>query len=179
MALVFNVLLNPVTATRGRLLAGRLRTRLADNPGRRSLNTAAVVPTSALVGGLRGRSTASPAARFPTERVGVRPAALHLREQEMSLRDMAKRLVITAGKKKGRHPSPATVMRCCASTTNRLPWSRPRRRPVIGSRSSRCPFGAHLGQTRISRGVRAASSASTPAVVRDLARGDAGQRGVA
>lgn len=37
--------------------------------------------------------------------------ALHLREQEMSLRDMAKRLVITTGKKKGQHPSPATVMR--------------------------------------------------------------------
>ncbi|MEU6400722.1 recombinase family protein [Streptomyces cinnamoneus] len=37
--------------------------------------------------------------------------ALHLREQEMSLRDIAKRLVITSGKKKGQHPSPATVMR--------------------------------------------------------------------
>ncbi|MFJ2210924.1 recombinase family protein [Streptomyces sp. NPDC101062] len=37
--------------------------------------------------------------------------ALHLREQEMSLRGMAKRLVITTGKKKGQHPSPATVMR--------------------------------------------------------------------
>lgn len=37
--------------------------------------------------------------------------ALQLRKQEMSLRDMAKRLVITTGKKKGRHPSPATVMR--------------------------------------------------------------------
>ncbi|MFI9588433.1 recombinase family protein [Streptomyces sp. NPDC052236] len=37
--------------------------------------------------------------------------ALHLREQEMSLRDIAARLVITTGKKKGQHPSPATVMR--------------------------------------------------------------------
>ncbi|GII52041.1 hypothetical protein Pth03_04300 [Planotetraspora thailandica] len=37
--------------------------------------------------------------------------ALHLREQEMSLRDIAKRLVITKGAKKGRHPSPATVLR--------------------------------------------------------------------
>ncbi|MFB6881802.1 hypothetical protein ACFCY8_13300 [Streptomyces noursei] len=37
--------------------------------------------------------------------------ALHLREQEMSLRDIAKRLVITTGAKKGQHPSPATVMR--------------------------------------------------------------------
>ncbi|WP_260859892.1 hypothetical protein [Streptomyces cupreus] len=30
--------------------------------------------------------------------------ALHLREQEMSLRDIAKRLVITTGTKKGQHP---------------------------------------------------------------------------
>ncbi|MGV9884790.1 hypothetical protein [Streptomyces sp. NPDC003006] len=38
--------------------------------------------------------------------------ALHLRdEKEMSLRDIAKRLVITTGAKKGQQPSPATVMR--------------------------------------------------------------------
>lgn len=37
--------------------------------------------------------------------------ALQLREQEMSLHDRAKRLVITTGKKKGQHPSPTTVMR--------------------------------------------------------------------
>ncbi|WP_331769818.1 hypothetical protein OG948_39520 (plasmid) [Embleya sp. NBC_00888] len=37
--------------------------------------------------------------------------ALHLRKQELSLRDIAAKLVITTGKKKGRHPSPATVMR--------------------------------------------------------------------
>jgi DNA invertase Pin-like site-specific DNA recombinase len=37
--------------------------------------------------------------------------ALHLREQELSLRDIASRLVITKGAKKGQHPSPATVMR--------------------------------------------------------------------
>ncbi|MDH6122863.1 hypothetical protein [Kitasatospora sp. GAS204B] len=37
--------------------------------------------------------------------------ALHLREQQMSLRDIASRLVITTGKKKGQHPSVATVMR--------------------------------------------------------------------
>lgn len=37
--------------------------------------------------------------------------ALHLRDQEMSLRDLAKRLVITTGAKKGQHPSPATIMR--------------------------------------------------------------------
>jgi DNA invertase Pin-like site-specific DNA recombinase len=37
--------------------------------------------------------------------------ALHLRGQELSLRDIASRLVIATGKKKGQHPSPATVMR--------------------------------------------------------------------
>ena len=37
-------------------------------------------------------------------------AALHLRGQELSLRDIAGRLVIATGKKKGQHPSPATVM---------------------------------------------------------------------
>jgi len=37
--------------------------------------------------------------------------ALHLREQNLSLRDIAARLVITKGKKKGRHPSPATILR--------------------------------------------------------------------
>ena len=36
---------------------------------------------------------------------------LHLRDQEMSLRDIAARLVITKGAKKGQHPSPATVLR--------------------------------------------------------------------
>ena len=37
--------------------------------------------------------------------------ALHLRSQELSPRDIAARLVISTGKKKGQHPSPATVMR--------------------------------------------------------------------
>lgn len=37
--------------------------------------------------------------------------AFDLRDQEMSLRDIAKRLIITTGAKRGRHPSPATVMR--------------------------------------------------------------------
>jgi DNA invertase Pin-like site-specific DNA recombinase len=37
--------------------------------------------------------------------------ALYLREQELSLRDIAARLVIAKGKKKGQHPSPATVLR--------------------------------------------------------------------
>jgi hypothetical protein len=37
--------------------------------------------------------------------------ALHLRGQELSLRDIAARLVIATGRKRGLHPSPATVMR--------------------------------------------------------------------
>lgn len=38
--------------------------------------------------------------------------ALHLRDQQgLSLRDIAARLIIATGKKKGQHPSPATVLR--------------------------------------------------------------------
>jgi DNA invertase Pin-like site-specific DNA recombinase len=37
--------------------------------------------------------------------------ALHLRGESLSLRDIAARLVISKGKKRGRHPSPATVLR--------------------------------------------------------------------
>lgn len=37
--------------------------------------------------------------------------ALQLRAHGVSLRNIAARLVITKGNKKGRHPSPATVMR--------------------------------------------------------------------
>ncbi|MFG2246380.1 recombinase family protein [Spirillospora sp. NPDC048823] len=37
--------------------------------------------------------------------------ALHLREQNLSLRDIAAQLIIAKGKKKGQHPSPATVLR--------------------------------------------------------------------
>ncbi len=37
--------------------------------------------------------------------------AVHLRSQGLSLRDIATRLVIATGKKKGQHPSPATVLR--------------------------------------------------------------------
>jgi DNA invertase Pin-like site-specific DNA recombinase len=37
--------------------------------------------------------------------------ALHLRDQDMSLREIAARLVITTGKRKGQHPSAATVLR--------------------------------------------------------------------
>ncbi|MFI7709244.1 recombinase family protein [Nonomuraea sp. NPDC049480] len=37
--------------------------------------------------------------------------AVHLRGQDLSLREIASRLVITQGAKRGQHPSPATVMR--------------------------------------------------------------------
>ncbi|MEV0202541.1 hypothetical protein [Nonomuraea sp. NPDC050691] len=37
--------------------------------------------------------------------------ALHLRDQDLSLREIAARLVITHGKKKGGRASPATVLR--------------------------------------------------------------------
>ena len=51
--------------------------------------------------------------------------ALHLREQGLSLREMAAGLVITNGKKKSRHPSPATVLRMLrehdATTTPAVP----------------------------------------------------------
>jgi hypothetical protein len=43
--------------------------------------------------------------------------ALHHRDQGLSLRDIAARLVITIGKKKGQHPPPSCA--CCASTTVR------------------------------------------------------------
>jgi hypothetical protein len=71
--------------------------------------------------------------------------ALQLRDQEMSLRDIAKRLVITTGAEKGQHPRPPPSCGCCANTTNRPLRSRRRRRPVRRSRSSRGGFLAYLG----------------------------------
>ncbi|MEU4703740.1 hypothetical protein [Nonomuraea dietziae] len=35
----------------------------------------------------------------------------HLRGQGMSLRDISSRLIITTGKRRGQHPSAATVLR--------------------------------------------------------------------
>ncbi|MFE2477738.1 hypothetical protein [Streptomyces sp. NPDC059389] len=47
--------------------------------------------------------------------------ALHLRDAEkLSLRDIAARLVITTGKKKGQHPSPATVLRMLRDHDERM-----------------------------------------------------------
>jgi len=56
----------------------------------------------------RGKSIGGAAV---TDEAMLAAAALHLRAQELSLRDIASRLVIATGKKKGQHPSPATVMR--------------------------------------------------------------------
>ena len=56
----------------------------------------------------------------------MRAMALHLRGQERSLRDIAARLVIATGKKKGQHPSPATVMRMLREHDEKppqRPWS--------------------------------------------------------
>ncbi|MFE6840337.1 hypothetical protein ACFVFI_36625 [Streptomyces sp. NPDC057705] len=51
------------------------------------------------------------------------------REQEMSLRDIAKRLVIATGTKKGRHPSPATVRHMLREHDEHTgPWGRRRAR---------------------------------------------------
>jgi len=56
----------------------------------------------------RGKAIGGAAVTSP----GMLSMALHLRGQgNPSLRDIASQLVITTGKKKGQHPSPATVMR--------------------------------------------------------------------
>jgi DNA invertase Pin-like site-specific DNA recombinase len=47
--------------------------------------------------------------------------ALHLRGQALSLRDIAARLVIATGKKKGQHPSPATVLRMLREHDEKAP----------------------------------------------------------
>jgi DNA invertase Pin-like site-specific DNA recombinase len=55
----------------------------------------------------RGKSIGGPAVTDEA----MLAAALDLRGQDLSLRDIAGRVVIATGKKKGQHPSPATVMR--------------------------------------------------------------------
>jgi DNA invertase Pin-like site-specific DNA recombinase len=51
--------------------------------------------------------------------------ALHLRGQEISLRDIAARPVITKGKKKGQRPSQQPSYACCASTASSPPSETP------------------------------------------------------
>jgi hypothetical protein len=88
--------------------------------------------------------------------------ALHLREQNLSLRDIAARLVIAKGKKKGEHRPRRPCCAGCASTTRRPP-RRPCRRAAdrppgahsssssaaSGSRSSRMAPGASSGSTKL------------------------------
>ncbi|HTQ95146.1 MAG TPA: hypothetical protein VMK84_37195 [Streptosporangiaceae bacterium] len=57
----------------------------------------------------RARGTAIGGATVTDE--AMLAVALHLRGQEMGLRGIAARLVITRGKKKGQHPSQGTVLR--------------------------------------------------------------------
>ena len=52
----------------------------------------------------------------PSRTAATLAAALHLRDQELSLREIAERLATSTGKKKGQHPSAATVMRTSATT---------------------------------------------------------------
>ena len=86
--------------------------------------------------------------------------ALHLRGQELSLRDIAARLVIAAGKKKGQHPSPATVLRMlrahdekagvAAVSAGRLPGAYSSSSSAAsGSRRSRIAPGARSGRTKL------------------------------
>ncbi|WP_275562813.1 hypothetical protein [Streptomyces sp. 5-6(2022)] len=49
--------------------------------------------------------------RGPVTDDAMLAAALHLCDQELSLREIAERLFNSTGKKKGQHPSAATVMR--------------------------------------------------------------------
>jgi DNA invertase Pin-like site-specific DNA recombinase len=88
--------------------------------------------------------------------------ALHLRSQEMSLRDIAARLVIATGKKKASTPPRRPCCACCAPTTRR-PMRRPCRRAAdrppgaysssssapSGSRRSRMAPGARSGRTKL------------------------------
>ena len=88
--------------------------------------------------------------------------ALHLRGQELSLRDIAARLVIAAGKKKGQHPPghrAAHAARPRREKPARRPCQRAADRPpgaysssssaASGSRSSRMAPGARSGRTKL------------------------------
>ncbi|MFD6470235.1 hypothetical protein ACFRSX_37160 [Streptomyces goshikiensis] len=66
--------------------------------------------------------------------------ALRLRDTEhLSLREIASRLVIRTGKKRGRHPPPAAFMRICASTTGTPRRTKPATLPGTGFPVFRCP----------------------------------------
>ena len=69
------------------------------------------IPDRTLEGHESARARGKSIGGAPVTDEAMLAVALHLRGQEMSLRDIAARLVIATGKKKGQHPSPATVMR--------------------------------------------------------------------
>lgn len=84
--------------------------------------------------------------------------ALHLRGQELSLRDIAARLVISKGKKRGGHPSPATVLRMLREHDERAgsaatdlggAQSSSSSSEASGSRSSRMAPGPRSGRTKL------------------------------
>ena len=84
--------------------------------------------------------------------------ALHLRGQELSLRDIAARLVIATGKKKGQHPSPATVLRMPAAENPTTPTRgapSPRLAAISARTASRGPgcrvFSGYRNGPRIAR----------------------------
>jgi hypothetical protein len=79
----------------------------------------------------------------------------------MSLRDIAARLVIARGKKKGQHPSPATVLRMLRDHDEKADAAAVRAAEpragaysssssaASGSRSSRMAPGARSGSTKL------------------------------
>jgi DNA invertase Pin-like site-specific DNA recombinase len=87
--------------------------------------------------------------------------AVHLRGQNLSLRDIAARLVITRGKKKGQRPSPATVLRMLREHDEKaVAAAAAGDRPACaghsssssatpGSRNSRIAPGARSGRTKL------------------------------
>ncbi|WP_344884418.1 hypothetical protein [Nonomuraea antimicrobica] len=63
--------------------------------------------------------------------------ALHLRDQDLSLRETASRPVITQGAEKGRHPPRPPSCACSATTTPASPsWMREPTQPVL---PRKCP----------------------------------------
>ena len=73
--------------------------------------------------------------------------ALHLRGQELSLRDIAARLVIATGKKKGQHPSPATVLRMLRDHDEKAAAAAmPAARPTARRALTRRPRRQHRGR---------------------------------
>jgi hypothetical protein len=82
--------------------------------------------------------------------------ALHVRDQELSLRDIAAGLVITKGKKKGQHPHPPPSCACCADTSSFGERLIGRRQAGQRNRSVRAAGISLQGdQHRRSSGVRA------------------------